>query len=106
MLARDIRAAARQANQSSTRRGVNNRSCSLLEHLENFTLYTHPHPLEIDGDEVVPTLLGTLDRGGRGPFDARIIMRTIQPSIGGDGCVDQRRDLRGLRDISSDKEGL
>ena len=93
-------------NQTCSRGGVHDCSTPLLQHLGDFILHAQPHPLEIDGDHALPHLFGILGGRGRTPFDPRVIMRTIQPSIRLHCPSDQRLDCCGLRHLGFDEEGL
>src|SRR5262245_42439533 len=103
MFTRHVCCSTSSPYQTRHRRGINDGSLSLLKHLGNFVLHTQPHALEVDGDHSVPRLFGIVDGRGCTPFNPRVVMRTIQPTVASNGLGNHGFDLSSLRHIGFDE---
>ena len=72
-----------KSRDTTLRRGVDNRTTSLFEHLAYLITHAVPHAFQIDGHRAVKLLVGNLGHGPLRGLYAGIVVRGIQPAIGG-----------------------
>src|SRR5579862_1707624 len=79
MLARTIGRSPGGTDQACNRRHVDDGSgTALAKHLPNLVLETKPDTLEIDGDRLIPIVLGLSNNGRQDTLDARVIEGNVQ----------------------------
>src|SRR5216684_1832885 len=109
MFTGDIGTTPRESDQACDRRRVHNRSTPLYEHLWDLVFHTEPYTGQVDSDHLLPAFFGIVcGECPVGPCDtsprnSRIIIGTVQASVGLDRLRDQGFHGAGAGDIDLDE---